>query len=98
MSDARRIRINAYYRGYFKRKSLELQKEIYQILGNKCSMCGNNDIRVLETHHIKLGGRKDRIKNTNSYMYKKYILNQIKNGSRDFELLCANCHKIKHCR
>ena len=85
-----------YMREYLKQKSVELRTKIYNLLGDKCFYCANNDIRVLQIHHKILNHNEDRNKNTNSYMYHKYILTQIELGSKDYQLLCANCHCIEH--
>ena len=51
--------------------------------------------------HISGFGNRDRKKcenkngNMNCYKYYKTILDQIKNGSKDFQLLCCVCDKYK---
>lgn len=55
-------------------------------LGNKCKHCGITDRRVLELHHIN--GRKEN-KDYRKQTYSKRFW-------KELEILCANCHKIKH--
>jgi hypothetical protein len=74
---------------------LELRKEIFRLLGNKCVRCGFADPRVLQIDHIHGHGTQERKKQTNNACYYRLILNKIKNGSKDYQLLCANCNWLK---
>jgi len=65
-----------------------LQDRAVNYLGSKCAICGINDERVLEIDHIvPVKGCRE----TSRY----YLLRAILNGSKNYQLLCANCHKIK---
>jgi hypothetical protein len=80
----------------------KIKKEIFELLGNKCNNpdCpiphDKMDIRALQIDHINGGGNKER-KEMKLYGYRfyKYILYSIKNGSKDYQLLCAYCNWIK---
>ena len=79
----------------FKRYS-EVRREIVSLLGSKCAHCGIEDKRVLQIDHVNGGGKKERNKfGRNLKKYYLYILNKIKNGSTDYQVLCANCNWIK---
>ena len=78
-----------------------IRKEILNLLGNKCNnpYCpipiDKLDSRSLQLDHINGNGRKER-KRTNDY--KKYlsnIIDNIKSGSKDYQLLCPYCNWMK---
>lgn len=74
--------------------------EIIQLLGSKCSNpnClvpnGCTDIRCLQIDHINGGGSKER-RRIGPHSYYKKLFSEIKSGSKDYQLLCANCNWIK---
>lgn len=81
---------------------LKLRIKIIDMLGGKCAnpydvphpdWC--NDQRCLQIDHVNGGGTKMRriIKNYDEY-YRK-IIEEIKAGSKNYQLLCANCNWIK---
>ena len=85
--------------------------EIVKLLGGKCVRCGFSDSRALQIDHVYGSGRRHAgrkhlkqmgkhgcrknsgIKNYSGYLHK--ILKEIKSGSKDYQLLCANCNWIK---
>ena len=72
-----------------------LRKELVELLGSKCSKCGFTDWRALQVDHVNGGGLKQRDKlGGNYYMYLQMLI-EIKAGSKDYQLLCANCNWIK---
>ena len=71
------------------------RKEIIELLGSKCTKCGESDWRCLQIDHINGGGHKE-MKSFNNYgRYIKYISQKIQSGSKDYQLLCANCNQKK---
>lgn len=61
-------------------------------LGSRCSRCNEADPRVLDIDHVKGdGGFHRRV--TSSYEILKEIVQG--QGLERFQLLCANCHRIK---
>lgn len=73
-----------------------MRKGILQMLGNKCKNCGNSNKIVLQIDHVNGGGGKERlIYGGNSTNYYKHILKELKSGSKEYQLLCANCNIIK---
>ena len=79
----------------------EIKQETFKILGNKCCNPFNlphpdwcNDPRCLQIDHVNGNGAKER-KTINSNNLPLYILKAIKSGSKDYQLLCANCNWIK---
>ena len=79
----------------------KLKTEILTLLGNKCSNPFNiehggfiSDRRCLQIDHINGGGCKDR-KGVGGISFLTKILKAIKVGSKDYQLLCANCNWIK---
>lgn len=84
------------YRGFHKKYMNKLKMKVFEKLGNKCSNphClvpnGCRDIRCLQIDHINGGGNKE-LKTFGWYQMMKKILS----GSKDYQLLCANCNWIK---
>lgn len=106
----RKLALDSYYNHLETRRKFQaisrreqiqsLKKEIFEILGNKCSnlLCavpdGMKDLRALQIDHKLGNGHKQREKR--DYLkYYKLILEDLKNGSSDYCLLCANCNQIK---
>lgn len=77
-----------------------LREEIYELLGNKCNnpKCpipiNKMDKRGLQIDHVYSNGKEDR-KRGYSYTYLRKIRDQIKEGSKDYQLLCAYCNWLK---
>lgn len=71
----------------------EIRTESIKLLGGKCIRCNFNDVRALQFDHINGGGNKN--KKTINRRYELYVLEQIRNHSGIFQLLCANCNWIK---
>ena len=69
------------------------RKELIELLGGKCVRCGFDDPRALQVDHIDGGGCKavKSIKGNKNY----YHLKKVREGSADYQLLCANCNWIK---
>lgn len=65
------------------------------MLGGKCDHCGINDMRVLDINHVNHNGateRKSYGTNANSLA----VLKRVLQAPTDYQLLCANCHRIWH--
>lgn len=80
----------------------KIRTEILNRLGHKCANPFNfphpdwcNDEHCLQIDHINGGGMQEMRKFKSDYSYMRFILNQIKAGSKDYQLLCANCNWIK---
>lgn len=59
----------------------------------KCSDCGNGDHRVLEFHHRDKSEKEFSI----SFAYdNRYGINKIMEEIKKCDILCANCHRIRH--
>jgi len=86
------------HREQFNKRMVDYRKrirfQIMELLGNKCCRCGFDDWRALEIDHVNGGGNQTRRKGTDAAYYRK-ILEEIKSGSREYQLLCSNCNKIK---
>ena len=93
-------------------RALELQKqqrlrtrlEIFRLLGNKCSNPYNlnhgdfSKIKeCLQIDHINGNGIEEYGK-LSAYTYLNHVLKEIRNGSKNYQLLCANCNWIKRVR
>jgi len=84
-----------YMPDYLMRQTDKIRIEIHTLLGNKCVHCGFLDDRALQVDHVKGNGYEERLKFHSFYSRQKYILAKIKSGSKDYQLLCANCNWIK---
>ena len=80
----------------------EIKKEIFYLLSGKCANPFNlphpdwcNDIECLQIDHIHGGGLKELKKFSNAREMYRFILKQIKSGSKNYQLLCANCNQKK---
>lgn len=82
----------ANYQRIAKRK---LRTEIIRLLGDKCVRCSYNDIRALQIDHVYGGGRRKYSHGRHNRYYYSTILKKISHGSKDYQLLCANCNWIK---
>ena len=70
-----------------------LRIELMHYLGGKCSMCGTDDIRVLQLNHLMGGGKKDFERYRSEYHLYKAILSGEEPKS-NFNVLCANCNLV----
>lgn len=74
----------------------KIKNAIFEFLGDKCVVCGFTDRRALQIDHVNGGGSKER---NNKHLVGrsgyKYILDKVVDGSKDYQILCANCNWIK---
>ena len=86
-----RERILANKEHHNKLRSLNRHKvktEILNLLGNKCKICGYSGL-ALQIDHVNGNGKRDKLyRGTDNYY--RHILKEIKNGSKEYQLLCAN--------
>lgn len=86
---------------YLKKHIFEMKRKIFLLLGGKCSNPNcpipskKMDIRALQIDHINSGGNKERKKFTNSERYYSHILKELRNDSKNYQLLCVYCNWIK---
>jgi len=70
-----------------------LRQKAIEKLGGKCSGCGESNPLVLEIDHKDNDGKWDR-QVRSVFQILKDVTNGI--GLDSFQLLCANCHRVKH--
>lgn len=87
-------RCKACYRKKYAEQHINRRNETLRLLGNKCAECGVDDKRVLQVDHVNHDGANER-KCYSGAKYYRIILGKIISGSRDYQLLCANCNAIK---
>lgn len=58
-----------------------------------CHICGNDDYRVLEFHHINPAEKKFSIVQS---VHNRYSLVALKSEIQKCVLTCSNCHMILH--
>lgn len=79
-----------------KERVRRFRKEILELLGNKCEVCNESDWRCLQIDHVNGGGNQERKKLYNLDSRYKYMLEKIRNGSKDYQILCSNCNWKKY--
>lgn len=83
---------------YKKERRRKIKQEIFELLGGQCTNPYGlhdkqfRDIQCLQIDHINGGGKRDIQRFKSTELYFEYILNQIQAGSKDYQLLCANCN------
>jgi len=70
----------------------KVKSEVFEQLGNKCKVCGENDPLCLECHHLNGTNSKHKLGITDNLEKWRLYLSQI----NDLALLCANCHRKLH--
>lgn len=87
------IEMKTYNSHYMVQKRIEQKNKIIQLLGGKCCKCNyDKSNRALHPHHLE--NKNFGIGGNGSYKTWDLILNEIKKC----ELLCSNCHRIKHSK
>jgi hypothetical protein len=81
---------------------IKIREEIFTLLGNQCSNPFNlehgnflTDKRCLQIDHVNGNGLKERKIFPSYSTFLKHVLEEITKGSREYQLLCANCNWIK---
>jgi hypothetical protein len=88
-------KVNAWSREQHKQTRSALRARVLELLGSKCAQCGFDNPLALHVDHVNGGGCRDRRgKGTTIQHYRKWI-NEILDGSGDYQCLCANCNTIK---
>jgi len=80
---------------YSRDRYAKLRNEILILLGNKCINCGFSNRHALDIDHVNGEGCKERKSFKHSLCYLLHILREVKSGSKEYQLLCANCNRIK---
>lgn len=72
----------------------DYKTKVLNKLGNKCNECGFTNPDALQFHHKKHDGFIDKqiLGLTGVSLFKQILADQ----NNRFEILCANCHIIKH--
>lgn len=75
-----------------KRKKLykDLVTDVFNLLGNRCALCLNDDKRVLQVDHINGGGNIERKIKGTAYTHYKFMRESIEKNENKYRLLCAN--------
>lgn len=81
-NDYRLIKKNHYW---------DKKEALLKELGGKCSVCGFDDIRALDIHHIN-GETKNKAKNGKWSWQRRFHDWNLNKGN--LVLMCANCHRI----
>jgi hypothetical protein len=70
---------------------------IFQLLGNRCVICGISDRRCLDLDHINNDGASERKKwgSNKNEQYLNLIIKSIHANEGRYQILCANHNRIK---
>lgn len=86
---------------HHRTKYQELKEQVYILLGNKCAVCGFDDVRALQIDHVAGNGNTDRRSKTGAkrstgygYTFFKKILAD-PDAKNKYQILCANHNWIK---
>ena len=101
----RKSALRYYYKDHPKKKKMrnkrlrikriEIKVELFKLLGNKCVICGFEDFRALQLDHKNGKGHQERKRLWGGGTYYAKILEKVKAGNKDYQILCANCNWIK---
>lgn len=93
---------NIMQKGWSKKRREKLRLEIIKLLGGQCANPYGlhnesfTDFRCLQVDHINRKAKhREEFGTTGSEMYLRFVIQQLKAGSKDYQLLCANCNWIK---
>jgi len=70
----------------------KLRAQVLEKYGNRCATCGFAVKRALEVDHIQGGGKSDRRQRHQDRT--TWLREALKDNSK-YQLLCANCNRIK---
>lgn len=74
-----------------------IKLEVHTTLGGCCMRCGISDPRLLQIDHVNNDGASERRTTPNSIsVYKNIVRAGTKEALKRYQLLCANCHVLKH--
>ncbi len=75
--------------------NVKYRQSVLEILGLKCAECAFSDIRALQVDHVNGNGFKERKTERKIGNPYKLMLQKVMAGSKDYQVLCANCNWIK---
>lgn len=84
-------------RSHSNRYYIRNREILFQLLGDKCVICGFSDKRALEFDHINGGGSKQRKILNSSKGIHAYYAERPELAKKELQVLCANCNRIKRC-
>lgn len=79
-------------RNYFKANRIKWRLRAITKYGGACKFCGFSDIRALQFDHVEANGRFEKSVARDSTYYKAA---HDRFGDNYYQLLCANCNRIK---
>jgi hypothetical protein len=76
------------------KRQRELLEQIHQKYGPRCNVCGyDQDVRALQIDHVQGGGSAEIRHGHGAGI--AYYLRVLHDATGPYQLLCANCNKIK---
>jgi Uri superfamily endonuclease len=90
----------AQYQKNYRREQLpQIRAELIAALGWECVECGFDNPLALEVDHVNGHGCEDRRKKgRNGLIYYRKVLDEVRAGSKDYQLLCCNHNHIKEMK
>ena len=92
-----KVSITEWRKEYIREMRRDFRLKMVEALGGKCASCGLSDVRTLQIDHIDGGGNEER-KQYYSLKYYRNIVTSAEQEEKKYQLLCGNCHLIKHYR
>jgi hypothetical protein len=82
---------------YMRDKTRDWRIRVLKILGNKCSNCGCDDLRMLEINHLKIGkSGRPKLHGGSSGFYLKILDGRI--PKEDLDVRCRVCNALHYCQ
>lgn len=83
-----------YMRTYGRNRHATIRARALVALGGRCCSCGIDDPRVLQIDHVDGGGYREA-QGLRGSTYLEHVITEVGQGSKAYQLLCANCNWIK---
>ena len=82
------------YRNFFEDLVGKSRVAIFEILGDVCVSCGEEDFEILQIDHINWGGTKLREdQKSKAGSRDKWLKDEVREDTSKFQVLCPNCHQ-----
>jgi hypothetical protein len=81
---------NEYMKTYWQ----DVRKKFFEMYGNKCSCCGETELKFLSLDHVQNNGNDLRKKNGKGFG--EYVTATKKYGPETYQVLCFNCNLGKN--
>lgn len=78
-----------------RRYATKKRQEVVALLGSKCRCCDERRFSFMSIDHINGGGNKHRKRVPSPATFYNEVMQAIRAGSKEYQLLCMNCNHSK---